>query len=214
MTDVSNRRREPNGTPKGGRFADEHKDTGDVADLEEARLQPRPDLPGIMTVGDEWSRVPCSSDTYLHTYIPEGTCEFADGRGGILRTYDQNWYDKDLGDCEERQAKYISPQGSSARVCDMRTGVGETGEKADISDITPDDLKAAIMRVRIKLKERTGLESERVEVDIQHRGHDDLVSVRAVYPMLDEPRGLHPLKARRIRRENERRRAMCDWTYL
>lgn len=202
MADTSNRRREPGGIPTGGQFADEARGAADASDLERADLEPRALLPGGMAVGDGWTQT-----TPTDRFVQPGQCEFADGEGGRLRTYDTDWFDPNLGDCSSRRAEYISPRGDTAVAHDMKV---ETEGRADISVHTPDGLKRAVDRARRALTERAGIEPERVEVEMGERP-DGPMRARAFYPMLEEPAGFHPLKARRARLENERRAAMDDW---
>ena len=202
---MTDRRREPGGIPTGGQFADEMKGGTDASDLERADLEPRTLLPGGMAVGDGWTRTP-STDRFLQP----GQCEFADGEGGRLRTYDTDWFDPNLGDCSSRRAEYISPRGDTAVAHDMKV---ETEGRADISAHTPDGLKDAVGRARRALADRAGVEPERVRVEMGD-GPDDPMRARASYPMLEEPAGFHPFEARRVRRENRRRAAMDGWTEI
>lgn len=61
------------------------------------------------------------------------------------------------------------------------------------------------------MRERTGLEPERVEVELGEKPGAPM-RVRAKYPLLELPTGFRPFKEQRIRYENLRRREMGnDW---
>ena len=79
MTDVSNRRREPNGTPKGGRFADERKGTGDVSDLDEdMALGVPPTIPAWDHIEDTADSREALLDLAREVNGWDGSCDWAD----------------------------------------------------------------------------------------------------------------------------------------
>ena len=110
-----------------------------------------------MAVGKGWTLDP------LSVSAANNQCRFTDDEGGMLETQDDDWFDPNLGDCSSRRAKYTSPQGDTAVAYDMKV---ETEGRADISAYTPDDLKQAVSMAKHRLRERTGLEPERVEVEL------------------------------------------------
>lgn len=195
---MEDRRREPKGIPMGGQFAPENRGGADASDLTPAG--PHAELPGGMVVGEGWSR------TSFDHIADAGRHYFEDGEGGRFETYDTDWFDPNLGDCSSRRAKYMSPQGDTAVAYDMKV---ETEGRADISAYTPDDLKQAVSTAKHRLRERTGLEPERVEVELGEKPGAPM-RVRAKYPLLELPTGFRLFKKRRIRYENLRRKDMED----
>lgn len=162
----------------------------------------RMELPGCMAVGKGWTLDP------LSVSATNNQCRFTDDEGGMLETQDDDWFDPNLGDCSSRRAKYTSPQGDTAVAYDMKV---ETEGRAGISAYTPDDLKQAVSTAKHRLRERTGLEPERVEVELGEKPGAPM-RVRAKYPLLELPTGFRPFKEQRIRYENLRRREMGnDW---
>lgn len=180
------------------------RDYGEAAAVEGdlGRDDTRMELPGCMAVGEGWTLDP------LSVSAANNQCRFTDDEGGMLETQDDDWFDPNLGDCSSRRAKYTSPQGDTAVAYDMKV---ETEGRADISAYTPDDLKQAVSTAKHRLRERTGLEPERVEVELGEKPGAPM-RVRAKYPLLELPTGFRPFKEQRIRYENLRRREMGnDW---
>lgn len=197
---MNDRRREPKGIPAGGEFAKEAGAAPNADDLD--RNDARLELPGCLAVGKGWTLDP------LSVSAANNQCRFTDDEGGMLETQDDDWFDPNLGDCSSRRAKYTSPQGDTAVAYDMKV---ETEGRADISAYTPDDLKQAVSTAKHRLRERTGIEPERVEVELGEKPGAPM-RVRADYPMLEPPDGFHPFRERTVRRENLRRRKMeNDW---
>lgn len=218
---------QPKGTPNAGKFAPKagagdgdmaafrrsmtvepsvmgDRDYGEAAAVEGdlGRDDTRMELPGCMAVGEGWTLDP------LSVSAANNQCRFTDDEGGMLETQDDDWFDPNLGDCSSRRAKYTSPQGDTAVAYDMKV---ETEGRADISAYTPDDLKQAVSTAKHRLRERTGLEPERVEVELGEKPGAPM-RVRAKYPLLELPTGFRPFKEQRIRYENLRRREMGnDW---
>lgn len=196
---MNDRRREPKGIPAGGEFTKEAGAAPNADDLD--RNDARLELPGCLAVGEGWILDPLSTGA-------NNQYRFTDDEGGMLETQDDDWFDPNLGDCSSRRAKYTSPQGDTAVAYDMKV---ETEDRADISAYTPDDLKQAVSTAKHRLRERTGLEPERVEVELGEKPGAPM-RVRAKYPLLELPTGFRPFKEQRIRYENLRRREMGnDW---
>lgn len=161
----------------------------------------RMELPGCMAVGKGWTLASWSTGA-------NNQYKFTDDEGGMLATQDDDWFDPNLGHCSSRSAKYVSPRGDKVVAYDMKV---ETEGRADISAYTPDDLKQAVSTAKHRLRERTGLEPERVEVRLGTKPGAPM-RVRADYPMLEPPDGFHPFREQTVRRENLRRREMGnDW---